>query len=126
MIGIYIIKKLHHSSREKLTKTEKDASIVFTKLLLDPKTELLISPLSSRYYLKNDDRKLLIVLSNMNLSIINHIFGYDVMISVYTFERLRNILNKEVEKRRQKMEDEYRNNVRHNLQQVVKNLKNEK
>jgi hypothetical protein len=124
-IGIFLVKKFHHSGREKLTKTEIEASIVFTKLLLDPKTDLLISPLSSKYYLKNDDRKLLVVLSNMNISIINHIFGYDVSIPVHMHERLRSTFNDEVENRRQKMEDEYRNNVIHNLQKVIKSLKNE-
>lgn len=121
-IGIFLVKKFHHYGREKLTKTEKEASIVFTKLLLDPKTDLLISPLSSKYYLKNGDKKLLVVLSNMNISIINHIFGYDVSIPVYMYERLRSIFNDEVGNRRQKMEDEYRNNVIHNLQKVIKSL----
>jgi hypothetical protein len=125
-LGIYLVKKFHHAGREKLSKTEIEASILFRKLISDPKTDLLISPISSKYYLRNDDRKLLVVLGNMNISIINHIFGYDVSIPSYLQENLKSIFNDEVENRRQKMEEEYRNNVRHNLQQVIKSLKDEK
>jgi hypothetical protein len=125
-LGIYLVKKFHHAGREKLSKTEIEASILFRKLISDPKTDLLISPISSKYYLRNDDRKLLVVLGNMNISIINHIFGYDVSIPSYLQENLKSIFNDEVENRTQKMEEEYRNNVRHNLQQVIKSLKDEK
>lgn len=125
-IGIFLVKKLYRASRVKLTNTEVDASILFRKLLIDPNTELLISPLSGKYFLKNDERNLLVVLSCNNVSIINHIFGYDISIPSFLYENLRNIFNEEVECRSQKMEDEYRNNVRHNLQQVIKSLKNEK
>jgi hypothetical protein len=125
-LGIYLVKKFHHAGREKLSKTEIEASILFRKLISDPKTDLLISPISSKYYLRNDDRKLLVVLGNMNISIINHIFGYDVSIPSYLQDNLKIIFNDEVENRRQKMEEEYRNNVRHNLQQVIKSLKDEK
>lgn len=125
-LGIILIKKFYHAGREKLSKTEIEASIVFTKLISDPKTDLLISPISSKYYLRNNDRKLLVVLGNMNISIINHIFGYDVSIPSYLQDRLKSIFNDEVENRRQKMEEDYRNNVRHNLQQVIKSLKDEK
>lgn len=125
-LGILLIKKFYHVGREKLSKTEIEASIVFTKLISDPKTDLLISPISSKYYLRNDDRRLLVVLGSMNMSIINHIFGYDVSIPSYLQDRLKSIFNDEVENRRQKMEEEYRYNVRHNLQQVIKGLKDEK
>jgi hypothetical protein len=125
-LGIYLVKNFHYITREKLSKTEIEASILFRRLISDSKTDLLISPISGKYYLRNDDRKLLVVLGNMNISIINHIFGYDVSISLYLQENLKSIFNDEVENRRQKMEEEYRNNVRHNLQQVIKSLKDEK
>lgn len=124
-IGIFLVKKLHNPGRKKLTKTQIEASIVFRKLLLDPKTDILISPISDKYYIRNDKKKILIVLSNMNISIINHIFGYDVFIPNYFYENLKDLFYEEVENRRWKMEEEYRNNVKNNLQQVIRGLKNE-
>lgn len=125
-LGIYLVKNFYHVGRKNLTKTQIESSIVFIKLISDPKTDLLISPISNKYYLRNEDRKLLVVLDNMNISIINHIFGYDISIPAHLQERLKSIFNDEVENRRQKMEEEYRYNVRNNLQQVIKSLKDEK
>lgn len=124
-IGIFLVKTLHNPGRKKLTKTQIEASIVFRKLLLDPNTDILISPISGKYYIKNDKKRILIVLSNLNISIINHIFGYDVFIPGYFYEKLRDLFYEEVENRRWKMEEEYRNNVTNNLQQVIKGLKHE-
>jgi hypothetical protein len=124
-IGIFLVKKVNISNRQKLTKTELEAGIVFRKLVKNKNTELLISPYSGKCYLRNNDKNILIVLSSNNISIINHIFGYDISIPNHLYENLRNTFNETVEFRRSEMEEEYRSNVRHSIQQVIKSLKNE-
>lgn len=125
-IGIFIIRTFFQYNREKLTSTQLEASIIFRKLILNSDTDMLISPISGRYYLKNANKDILIVMSASNISIINHIFGYDVSIPSHLHDKLKEIFEEEVENRRRDMEEEYRKNVRHSLKQVIKGLKDEK
>lgn len=125
-IGIFIIRTFFQYNREKLTSTQLEASIIFRKLILNSDTDMLISPISGRYYLKNANKDILIVMSASNISIINHIFGYDVSIPSHLHDKLKEIFEEEVENRRCNMEEEYRKNVRHSLKQVLKGLKDEK
>lgn len=124
-IGIFII-RIFQYNREKLTPTQLEASIIFRKLILNSDTDMLISPISGKYYLKNVNKNILIVMSASNISIINHIFGYDVSIPSHLHDKLKEIFEEEVENRRWDMEEEYRKNVRHSLKQVLKGLKDEK
>lgn len=125
-IGIFIIRTFFQYNRKKLTSTQLEASIIFRKLILNSDTDMLISPISGRYYLKNANKDILIVMSASNISIINHIFGYDVSIPSHLHDKLKEIFEEEVENRRCNMEEEYRKNVRHSLKQVLKGLKDEK
>lgn len=125
-IGIFIIRSFFQYNRERLTPTQLEASIIFRKLILNSDTDMLISPISGKYYLKNVNKDILIVMSASNISIINHIFGYDVSIPSHLHDKLKEIFEEEVENRRWDMEEEYRKNVRHSLKQVLKGLKDEK
>lgn len=125
-IGIFIIRSFVQYNRERLTSTQLEASIIFRKLILNNDTDMLISPISGKYYLKNVNKNILIVMSASNISIINHIFGYDVSIPSHLHDKLKEIFEEEVENRRCDMEEEYRKNVRHSLKQVLKGLKDEK
>lgn len=125
-IGIFIIRSFFQYNRERLTPTQLEASIIFRKLILNSDTDMLISPISGKYYLKNVNKNILIVMSASNISIINHIFGYDVSIPSHLYDKLKEIFEEEVENRRWDMEEEYRKNVRHSLKQVLKGLKDEK
>lgn len=125
-IGIFIIRSFFQYNKERLTPTQLEASIIFKKLILNSDTDMLISPISGKYYLKNVNKNILIVMSASNISIINHIFGYDVSIPSHLHDKLKEIFEEEVENRRWDMEEEYRKNVRHSLKQVLKGLKDEK
>jgi hypothetical protein len=125
-IGLYLIKKLNLSGKEKLNVTELEVSIIFRKLLKDSSTELLISPLSGKYYLKSPKKEMLIILSNNELSIINHIYGYNVYIPNFLQERLRESFIDELEKRRFSMEEEFKKNVQHSLKNIINTFQNEK
>jgi hypothetical protein len=68
---------------------------------------------------------MLLVLGNGQISIVNHVYGYNVPLSQKTEKMLTETFIEEVEKRRNQMEDEYKNNVQHSLQAIIKKL-NEK
>ncbi|MDD1763844.1 MAG: hypothetical protein LUQ70_03905 [Methanobacteriaceae archaeon] len=109
----------------KLSESEREASSIFRKLLKEPESELLTSPLSGKYYLRAEDKSMLLVLGNGQISIVNHVYGYNVPLSQKCEKILTVTFLDEVESRRNKMEDEYKNNVQHSLKAIIKNL-NEK
>lgn len=123
--GIRLSRMMNPLDNSRMTQSEREAAVIFRKLLKEPESELLTSPLSGQYYIRSEDKSMLIVLGQSQLSIVNHVYGYNVPLS-QKCERMMvdNFLN-EVESRRNQMEQEYRNNVQHSLKAIIKNL-NEK
>lgn len=121
-VGIKVSRMLNPIERETMSSGERDASAIFRKLLKDPESEVLTSPLSGKYYLKSADKDMLLVLGNGNLSIVNHVYGYDVRLSQKTEKSLTDTFLNEVENRRKKMEEEYTKNVQHSLKTIIEKL----
>jgi hypothetical protein len=109
----------------KISQSEREASSIFRKLLKEPESELLTSPLSGKYYLRAEDKSILLVLGNGQISIVNHVYGYNVPLSQKCEKLLTINFLEEVEDRRTKMETEYNSNIQHSLKTIIKNL-NEK
>jgi hypothetical protein len=95
-------------------------------LLKDPDTEVLSSPLSQKFYLKSDKRSMLLVLDSYGISIVNHVYGYNVQLSRKMHKIIEDSFLAEIDSRRAKMEEEYKSNVKHSLQYIAKSLKDEK
>jgi len=110
------------SHKEPYEDSELEAAALFRRMIKLPESELLTSPLSSKYYVKNDNLRILIIMTEYDITIINHIFGYNVRISKNTFRHLHGSFNKKVEYRRNLMETEYMNNVKHSLQTIIKRI----
>jgi hypothetical protein len=108
--------------RETYEDSELEAATLFRRMIKDHGSELLISPISSKYYVKNDDLRILIIMTEYDITIINHIFGYNVRVSQKTFRNLYSTFIKTVEHRRTLMETEYKNNVKHSIQTIIKRI----
>jgi len=108
--------------KEPYEDSELEAAMLFRRMIKDPESELLTSPISSKYYVKNDDLRILIIMTEYDITIINHIFGYNVRISQKTFRNLHESFITKVEQRRNAMETEYKNNVKHSLQTIIKRI----
>ena len=121
-VGIRFTRMMNPLDREVLSNSERDASAIFRKLIKDPESELLTSPLSGKYYLKSPDKDMLLVLGNGNLSIVNHVYGYDVRLSQKAEKKLTETFLNEVQERRKKMEEEYSQNVQHSLKTIIEKL----
>ena len=119
---ISMIKSLNTDNREPVDDSEFDASIIFRLTLKDPNSEVLISPRVGKHYIRNEQRKMLLILENESLNIINHVYGYNVNLRTKTYNSLRNLFLIEVEKRRKQMEDEYKDNVRQSLKTIINSI----
>ena len=123
--GIKFTRMTNPRESGKISQSEREASSIFRKLLKEPESELLTSPLSGKYYLRAEDKSILLVLGNGQISIVNHVYGYNVPLSQKCEKLLTINFLEEVEDRRTKMETEYNSNIQHSLKTIIKNL-NEK
>ena len=60
------------------------------------------------------------------MTIVNHQYSYNIDIAGKSFEKISQVFDAEVEKRREQMEADIRSNVKHSLSNIYKNLLNEK
>lgn len=121
-VAIKIARSMDPDRPNKFDPAELDAANVFRKMVKSENSELLISPISHKRYVKNDDRRVLLILDNYEITLINHVFSYTIRISQKTANQLAETFNVETEKRRLQMESEFKNNVRHSLQTIISSL----
>ena len=99
--------------------SEREAASVFKKMIKVSNSELLISPVLGKHYVKNDENHILIIMDQNELTVINHVFGYNISLSPKTYKTLYNAFIEEVELRRNEMEASFRNNVKHSLKTLI-------
>jgi len=78
--------------------------------------------MSSRYFVKNERSQILVIFRDGEASVINHVYGYNVKISPKTFKSLYTIFVTEVEIRRDRLEEEYRQNMQHSLNNIISTM----
>lgn len=105
----------------KITTEERYLMIIISQLMKRKDSELLTIPYVTKCYIKNDNAKIFITVDFVQNEafVRNHVFGYDIKLSprvtVYIYDKFI----KEVEIRRNEMENEYRSNVQNSLHSVV-------
>lgn len=124
-LSIWFKKKFNPHDFEKITKTERDVTLIFNALVHHPESDLLIRPGNDKYYIKSNKSGIFITVSSYlsEISIINHVYGYNVKISSRVLKNLEMIFMKEVEKRRLNMEEEYKSNIQHSLDHIARTIK---
>lgn len=125
-VGIKLTRLMNQGQSKGMTEAEREAGGILRKLMSDGETDLLTSPTTGKYYLKCEKRSMLLVIGDGELSIINHVYGYNVHLSQRVESLFREQFLDEVEKRREAMEAEFRTSVKHSLKEIYKNLENEK
>ena len=120
-----IVKFLRHLTSNDipiLEDTEKKCASVCRKLINHPKSKFLIAPLSMKRYIKNDELELFVVLQDRRISITNHVYHYDVVISNRNWERVTNMYDNKTEKIRQEFENEMSSQIKHSLSTILTKL----
>lgn len=122
---IWFIKKYLPYDYSDISKTERDTIRIFNTLVSHPTSELLTDPLSDKYYIKSAKTGIFITIDVRltEISIINHVYGYNVKISNRTMRGMRTTILTEIEKRRYKLEEEYKSNIQHSLNHIAKTIK---
>lgn len=122
---IWVKRKYDPHSFQKITKTEKDAMDIFNSLVKDSESELLIHPYLDKYYIKSAKTGIFIILITQipEISIINHIYGYNVKLSARVSNNMIKTFLGEVENKRLSMEKEYTDNIQYSLNHISKTIK---
>ena len=105
---------------------EVESFAICKRLISKQETTLLISPISGKRYIKSDGNQLFIIIESHQMTIVNHQYSYNIDIAGKSFEKISQVFDAEVEKRREQMEADIRSNVKHSLSNIYKNLLNEK
>jgi len=97
------------------------------KLISNPLSTLLMSPISGKRYIKSEDNQIFIVINKDTIDIINHTYSYNIKVNgTNLFDKITRVFDNEVERRREEMEAEIKNNVEHSLKSIYNNLVNER
>ena len=105
---------------------EKECFSICRELITKEESLLLMSPLSGKRYIKNDDFEIFIIIESNQIIIVNHHYSYNIDIWGRGRTHILNLFDHEVERRREEMEIEIRSNVKHSLGSIYSNLINEK
>ena len=105
---------------------EKECIAIVKALILQEDSVLLMSPISNKRFIKSDESRLFIIIENHMITIVNHSYSYNIDVWGKAMQRIINMFDVEVEKRRTAMEMEIRSNVKHSLSNIYKSLMHEK
>jgi len=102
---------------------EKECVDICKRLIPLKETKLLITPLSPKKYIRNDELDIYVIIEGRHVNIINHVYSYSLVLEGKGMEVIMDLLNNELESRRQKFEDEITSNIKHSLKTIANNIK---
>jgi hypothetical protein len=120
-IAIDMTRKLDYHAIDKSAHSKECFSIC-QKLISNPESELIVSPLTSKRYIKNDVSNIFVIIQGRTVQIINHIYSYSIHLDEKTYEKVMITFNNEQEKRCIKLESEVEVNIKHSLKNIINNL----
>jgi hypothetical protein len=120
-IAIDMTRKLDYHAIDKSAHSKECFSIC-QKLISNPESELIVSPLTSKRYIKNDVSNIFVIIQGRTVQIINHIYSYSIHLDEKTYEKVMITFNNEQEKRCIKLESEVDVNIKHSLKNIINNL----
>ena len=103
---------------------EKTCFKICLKIIQHKNTEFMIAPMSDKRYLKNDDMKIFITMTDRRVEITNHVYNYNVKLHERDWERLTYIFDLEADKRRLNYEGEVNSQITNSLHNILDRVSN--
>jgi hypothetical protein len=101
---------------------ERDCISICKKLIGKEETVLLLTPISNKRYIRNEEHQIFVILEGNNVKVINHVYSYTVFLEKSCWESLVSLFDNEVEKRREIFEKEITSNIKHSLQNILHSI----
>ena len=105
--------------RQQKSQYERDCIYICKKLILKEDTILLLTPISDKRYIRNEENQIFVILENHAVKVINHIYSYTVILDTNSWLNVVSIFDNEVEKRRDEFEKEITSNIKHSLKNIL-------
>ena len=102
---------------------ERDCIAICKKLISKEDTVLLLTPISNKRYIRNEELQIFVILEGHNVKVINHVYSYTVFLEQKQWDNVIVAFDNEVEKRREEFEKEITSNIKHSLQNILQNIK---
>ena len=115
--------KISDPTRMVKSQHERQCVEICKKLIPLEQTTLLITPLSSKRYIRNDELDIYVIIEGRHVNIINHVYSSSLVIEGKGMEIITTMFNNELESRRQKFESEITSNIKHSLKTISDNIK---
>lgn len=94
------------------------------KLVSHHDSEFAMAPISHKKYIKNKTLGLFVVLYERQISITNHVYHYDVVVSQREWDKIMSIYDQKTEKIRQEYESEIHSQIKHSLHTILEKVSN--
>ena len=114
--------KIYRSSTPKITTYEKDCVSICEKLIKKNETILLLTPISNKRYIKNEEDQIFVILENYSVKIINHVYSYTVILGDKSWNSVVTLFDSEVESRRNKFEKEITSNIKYSIKKILEKI----
>jgi hypothetical protein len=101
---------------------ERDCIAICKKLISKEDTVLLLTPISNKRYIRNEELQIFVILEGHNVKVINHVYSYTVFLEQKPWDNIIVAFDNEVEKRREEFEKEITSNIKHSLQNILQNI----
>lgn len=106
-----------------ITEEEKHAIEITKKVIGMKETDLYFGPVSKKRIIRNDDKEVSILIESRNVTIINHVYSYSVYIEDDDlYNSVVELFDYTSESRKETIEREIRNNIKHSLKKISENL----
>jgi len=116
-------RKMNNPQENQISETQKKCMAIARALITHTDSKFLIAPLSGKRYIKNPTLDLFLILEGKTLSITNHVYHYDIVISDRNYDRLTKMYDGKVETIRQEYEDEVMSQIVHSLDIIIEKVK---
>ena len=80
---------------------------------------LLMTPLTDKRYIKNEQLGIYVIMEKHHVQVINHIYSYNVVLGEKAWNKLISFYDDEIEKRRIEFEKEITANIKHSLKNIL-------
>jgi len=119
------MRKLANLNRgHKWTPDQHKGFGIIRNLVSKRDSELMIAPLSNKFFIRNGD--IFVIVEQDVVSIINGVYHYDIPVEHDLYIKIKSFLNKSIERRRSRMEDEVRLRIDRSLDNIYYETKHMK
>lgn len=125
LFKIYIYLKDKFDPNYPTTQEEIFCTEICLALIDLPESSLTMSPISYKRFIKNEEKNIFVIITNRQITLINHIYGYNLVIE--DDDLYSNIIKKfdtTLEQKRLKLENEMKENIQHSLQVILEKITN--